>query len=177
MKRKYIILIIIGAIFVLVGIATSLLKSISGMVADAETGKPIEGAVVLAEWTRRVGIGDYHTVSVRVGETFTDKEGKFWTSGPIHPFADPPSVTVYKKGYVAWNNKFIFPDYAHRKQSQDMYGKIRLDHFKENYSHNKHTLFIGTCSSDAFAGYKKKKFAAAYQWELDQARKEILGEK
>jgi hypothetical protein len=52
-----------------------------------------------------------------------------------------------------------------------------MEHFKANYSYNKHTLFIGSCSSDAFASHKKRKFAAAYQWEIDLARKEVLREK
>jgi len=174
MKKKYKVLIAIAVVSVVLGLTISYSKAITGTVVDAETGKPIEGAVVLVEWTRRAGIGDYHTISVRVAETATEKDGKFKAFGPLHPFVDPVSVTIYKKGYIAWNNKFTFPNYEHRKQYQDMYDQIRLEHFEDNYSYNKHTLFIGTCISDAFASHKKRRFTTAYQWELDLARKEVL---
>jgi hypothetical protein len=173
MKKKHVILIAITAVLIVLSIMTSLLKSISGTVVDAETGKPVEGAVVLVEWTRRVGIGDYHTVSVRAAETITDKEGKFYVFGPLHPFVDPQDVTVYKKGYVAWNNKFIFPDYAHRKQSQDIYDQIRLDEFKSVYSHDKHVSFIRSCIHSAFVSHKKIKIRTSFEWEIDLALEEV----
>jgi len=173
MKKKHIVLIAIVAILAILGVTTSFLKSISGAVVDAETGTPIEGAVVLVEWTRRMGIGDYHTVSVRAGETITDKEGKFYVLGPLHPFVDPQDVTVYKKGYVAWNNKFIFPDYAHRKQSVDMYQAVKLDHYKDAYSYDQHVSFILTCINSTIASHKKGKFKAAFDWELELARQEV----
>jgi len=84
-------------------------KGISGTVVDAENGKPIEGAVVLVEWTRKTGIGDKHTVSVKVVEKVTDKEGNFKVYGSIDPFVDPPTIVIYKKDYVAWRNDFVFP--------------------------------------------------------------------
>ena len=176
MQKKYIILIAIVAVLGVFGVTTSFLKSISGTVIDAETGKPVEGTAVLAEWTRRSGIGDYHTVSVRATNTVTDKEGKFHMLGPLHPFVDPPDVTIYKKGYVAWNNKRIFSDYRHRQKSEDMYQAIKLEHFKKSYSYNRHIGFIGVCSNDALASHKKRKFAEAYEWELDLAREEVLRE-
>jgi hypothetical protein len=174
MKKKYIILIIIAVVLVVLSIITSLLKSISGTVVDAETGKPVEGAVVLVEWTRRVGIGDYHTVSVRAAETLTDKAGKFNAFGPLHPFVDPPDVTIYKKGYVAWNNKRMFPDYKHRQTSEDMYQTIKQEKFRGSYSYDRHVSFIRMCTNWALADHKKKRFEAAYQWEVDLAQKDVL---
>jgi len=174
MKKKHIVLIVIVAVLTIFGVMTSLLKSISGTVVDTETGRPIEGAVVLVEWTRRQGIGDYHTVSVRAGETVTDKEGKFRVYGPLHPFVDPADVTVYKKGYVAWNNKRIFPDYMHRQKSEDMYQSIELKNFKSSYSYDRHVSFIRMCSNWALADHKKKRFEAAYQGEVELALREVL---
>lgn len=153
-------------------------KGLSGTVVDAETGKPIEGAVVLVEWTRKTGIGDKHTVSVKVVEKVTDKEGKFSVAGTFKPFVDPPDVTVYKKGYVAWNNKMIFPEYKSREDFKWQNGYVFwMDRFKEGYFYNKHLSFIRTCSNDTLSSEKKKIFENAYEWEVDLARDEVLREK
>jgi hypothetical protein len=167
MKKKYMLLIATLAVLAVLGLTTSFSKLISGTVVDAETGKPVEGAVVLAEWTRRQGIGDYHTVSVRAAYAITDTEGKFNIFGPLHPFVEAPDVTVYKKGYVAWNNKFIFPDYAHRKQSEDMYKQIRIERFKKFFSHKSHVRFIRNSINNEIAYSKKAKFRNAFTWEVD----------
>src|SRR3989338_10920318 len=66
----------------------------SGTVIDAETGRPIEGAVVLVEWTMTKGIGLTHTDSYKVVEKVTDKNGKFSVSGVSNPFVDPPMIVV-----------------------------------------------------------------------------------
>ena len=87
---------------------------ITGTVIDAETGQPIEGAVVLVEWTVTKGLGLTYTQSYQVIEVVTDKDGKATVSGVFNPFVNPPHVTIYKKGYVAWNNEYIFPDYKKR---------------------------------------------------------------
>jgi len=175
--RKLQAMLVIINVFLIFSLVSGCTASMTGTVVDAETGNPIEGAVVLVEWTRATGIGDKHTSSVKVVEKVTDKEGKFNVSGTLHPFVDPPDVTAYKKGYVAWNNKRIFPNYNQRQKSEDMYQAIKLDHFKQAYFHNQHLSFIRTCSNDMLASHKKKKFAAAYEWEIDLAREEILGEK
>ena len=174
MKRKHIILITIVVILVVLSILTSLLKSVSGTVVDAETGKPIEGAVVLVEWTRRVGIGDYHTVSVRIAETVADKEGKFTAFGPLHPFVDPPNVTVYKRGYVAWNSKITFPDYKVRTDFKWRNGyEFKLQNFKPVFTHDAHVTFI--LRSYSFGLGANSKFQEAWQWEtllsLDETKK------
>ena len=172
MNLRKIIIIIIA-----LGITTGCSEPINGKVIDAETGQPIEGAVVLVEWTRKCGIGDYRTDSVRVVETATNKEGMFRVPPGLTPFAEPPHLTIYKKGYVAWNNGFIFPDYKHRKQNVEIYGHIRLENFKETYSYDQHVSFLRTCTNWALADHKKRKFEAAYQWEVALARKEVLREK
>ena len=90
--------------------------NMSGTVIDAETGKPIEGAVVLVEWTKAEGVpGLTSTKSYKVVEAVTDKDGKFTVENVKKILIDPPDVTVYKKGYVAWNNEYIFPDYRKRE--------------------------------------------------------------
>ncbi len=116
----------------------------TGTVVDAETGIPIEGAVVLVEWTVTKGMpGMMVTESYKVIEAITDKEGRVYISGVFNPSVKPPHVTVYKAGYVAWNNEFIFPDYKKRADFEWQKDYIfKLEKFRPEYTHDAHTMFI-----------------------------------
>lgn len=83
-------------------------KPINGYVVDAETGKPIEGIIVIAMWqlTQYLshGFGGY----AKVIEVKTDKEGKFripfWVTFKPWKFNSPmddlaPEIMIYKPGY------------------------------------------------------------------------------
>ncbi|MCC7202475.1 MAG: carboxypeptidase regulatory-like domain-containing protein [Nitrospirae bacterium] len=138
MKIKYIFLLI--AVFV---ITSGCYATITGKVLDAETGEPVEGAVVLVEWTKTKGFGLTYTESYKVIEAVTDKEGKVMISGTFNPLVNPPDLTVYKKGYVAWNNKFIFPKYEKRKDFKwEKNYIIKMDRFKPEYKYSEHVSFI-----------------------------------
>ena len=116
---------------------------ITGTVIDVETGKPIEGAIVLVEWTMTKGIGLTHTDSYKVVEKVTDKNGKFSVSGVSNPFVDPPMIVVYKDGYIAWRNDYIFPGFKKRTDFIYKNGVIlKLEKFKKEYSHKEHLYFI-----------------------------------
>lgn len=169
MKTKYLI-----AIITLLFLTSGCYGSIIGTVVDAETSKPIEGAVVLGEWTKRHGIGDYHTESVKVVEVVTDKEGKFKISGILDPFVDPPDVTVYKKGYICWSSRIIFPDYRNRTDFRwDKTYTFRLEHFKPEYSYDEHYYFITSAARPENATEKKSLFLKAYdEWEKEKAIRE-----
>lgn len=82
---------------------------INGKVVDA-SGKPLEGALVVAQWTKKHGFGlTYHDLNL-ITETLTDKEGVFSiTKTPNDPFVEPPEMIVYKEGYIPWRNDSIFP--------------------------------------------------------------------
>jgi len=78
-----------------------------GQVVDAETGKPIEGAVAMIEWHKKPriamgGINYFHNAR----ETLTDVEGKFsldsspgidWN--PLTYIQTPPWIVVFYPGY------------------------------------------------------------------------------
>jgi hypothetical protein len=53
-KKRKKLLIIVGVIILFFALASSTLKTpeIKGVVVDAETGKPIEGAYIVAWWKR-----------------------------------------------------------------------------------------------------------------------------
>jgi hypothetical protein len=153
---------------------SSCYQSITGTVVDAETGQPIEGAVVLVEWTKTKGFGLTYTESYKVAETLTDKEGKFVLPGCYSSSVNAPHVTIYKKGYVAWNNEFIFPDYKKRSdfiwQKGDM---LKLEKFNPAYTHDAHIVFINTVIRSTLAYEKKRQMINAFEWETDLARAEV----
>ncbi len=78
-----------------------------GQVVDADTGKPIEGAVVLDVfylWPRR-GIGDFPVSKVFRDSTqaLTDREGRFMLSGPFDSRSWwTESLYIFKPGYGPW---------------------------------------------------------------------------
>jgi hypothetical protein len=117
---------------------------ISGKVVDGVNGNPIEGAVVLAQWTTTGGLpGLSHHSVYKIEETETDKDGKFTLSGVYNPSVDPPEMVIYKKGYVPWRNDMTFekmvidPDEIQWKDNaiyklepwKEEYSKVRLDDF------------------------------------------------
>ncbi|MBI5748930.1 MAG: hypothetical protein HZA00_07370, partial [Nitrospinae bacterium] len=67
-------------------LTTGCYAEITGTIVDAETGEPIEGAVVLVEWTKTKGLGLTYTQSYQVVEVITDKDGKATVSGVFSPF-------------------------------------------------------------------------------------------
>jgi hypothetical protein len=111
---------------------------ISGKVVDGVNANPLEGAVVLAQWTKTHGFPGLTSHSVyKIEETETDKEGVFSIAGVYNPFVDPPRMVIYKKGYVPWRNdmNFMNPTWKHYEKNiwqDDM--TYRLDHWKDEYS-------------------------------------------
>jgi len=140
---------------------------ITGIVVDAETGKPIEGAVILVEWTKTKGLpGLTSHDSYKVVEVVTNKDGKASIEGVSSPFVDYPDVTVYKKGYVAWNNHYIFPDYIKRTDFDWKNNYVfKLEKFKPEYSHDKLTEFIREAVRSHAESDKKIIIKRAYEWE------------
>ena len=153
--------------------------SMTGKVIDAETGKPIEGAILLVEWTKAKGmIGLTYTVSAKVAEVFSDKDGNVTVPSYFNPFAGGPDITIYKPGYVAWNNHWIFPDRRNRADFEWNDGYIfRLEQFREGFSYVKHHSFVGLCTNSTLSYESKKQFMKIYErHESDKYKKELLHE-
>ena len=172
MKLRHIFFVIL-----LLFITTSCDGEITGIVVDAETGQPIEGAVILVEWTNAKGVpGMSYTESYKVVEVVTDKEGKASIEEVSSPLVSAPRVTVYKKGYVAWNNEFIFPDWKKRNDFNWSNNYVfTLEKFKPEYSYDKHTDFIAKSHNFGMASEKKQLIHKAYEWEEELAREERFG--
>jgi len=84
-------------------------KEIRGQVVDAETGQPIEGAVIVAQWILFVGgIGHGgHNQTLHIAEVITDKNGNYFIPGWGPTLRPPlteldnldPQILVFKSGY------------------------------------------------------------------------------
>jgi hypothetical protein len=125
---------------------TGCYPGISGWVVDGVTGNPLEGAVVLAQWTQTNGLPGLTSHSVyKTEETETDKKGMFSLAGVYYPFVDRPEMVIYKKGYVPWRNDMDFfnPTWRHYEKNiwQDNL-TYRLNRWKEGYSKEKLDGFI-----------------------------------
>lgn len=148
--------------------------AIRGKVVDAETGAPIEGAVAMAEWTRTKGLGNTYTVSAKVVEAVSDMEGNFELEGCYRPFVNEPDLTIYKKGYVAWNNVLIFPSYKVREGFNWKNGSVfKMERFKEEYSYGEHVSFIRKSINSTMAHGEKILIRNAIGEEVDLAREKL----
>lgn len=128
----------------LVLMVSSCNAEITGTVVDAETGQPIEGAVVLIQWTKTIGMpGMTHHEVHKVIEIETLINGKFSVSKIINPLINNPEIVIYKKNYVAWRNDTIFPGWQERKDFKlSKVMVIKLEKFKESFSRYDHYGFL-----------------------------------
>ncbi|MFZ3137180.1 MAG: hypothetical protein WA126_07300 [Thermodesulfovibrionales bacterium] len=74
-----------------------------GKVIDVETGEPIEGVVVLGDWSREhISPGGATHTFYDAKETITDKNGEFYIEGmglEILSNVTPMDVLIFKAGY------------------------------------------------------------------------------
>lgn len=152
---------------------------ITGRVVDEETGKPIEGAIVLGVWMWGFDIAFSTKVLYTTQEAITDDKGRFFIRGVLNPlinqwmlpFVEEAELTVYKRGYVAWNNLSTWKD-GPRKDFRWKNGLVvKMEKWKEWYSFNDHESFI----SNATVGALTQRFADAMDWErLEQVKENDL---
>jgi hypothetical protein len=85
-------------------------EAIEGWVVDAETGKPLEGVIIVANWEVKGGLeGGVPIAELQILETVTDENGRYsfpaW--GPkLVPITgqlqgDSPGLMLFKPGYRA----------------------------------------------------------------------------
>lgn len=120
-------------------------RSIEGRVIDAETGKPIEGAVVVATWeTAMLSLDTKTGPTLYVHETTTDGDGRYrirgWGPKPraplttLNPYRDP-AITIFKSRY---KNKVLSNNHLARSiwspiRDSDWDGQtVELDRFTGN---------------------------------------------
>ena len=115
----------------------------TAIIVDAETGKPIEGVIALAQWLRGSDKGSWFEGGrdelAKAKEAYADAEGKvridgFWGA---YIFSRKPSLTVYKPGYILWGStsdgtggSLFYP----RQEFTQKNNIIRLYKFETDYS-------------------------------------------
>jgi Carboxypeptidase regulatory-like domain len=172
-KKRVAIMSIITTVLIILLLA-GCYAPITGTVVDAVTNAPIEGAVVMVEWTKTHGIGEHWTESYKVAETATDKDGKFTLPGCYSPFVSEPNVTIYKQGYVAWSSRWIFP--GRRNRTDFKWGGdsvFKLDVFKKKYTYSDHTDFIRASINSSMNLAAKGNIYDAFRWEDHLASEEM----
>jgi hypothetical protein len=107
--KKVILITFINIIIILISLGCSPIRydgPYKGKVIDEDTGKPIEGVVVLGVWTREIvtpGGATHQFYDAK--ETVTDKNGEFTLRGlGLLVFSNiiPMDVVIFKSGYTQW---------------------------------------------------------------------------
>jgi len=162
----------------MVVMSSSCYAEIIGKVADAETGQPVEGAIVLVQWTKTKGMpGMIHHEVDKIVEVETDKEGRFSIAEKYNPLINTADIVIYKDGYVAWRNDIIFPGWTKRKDFKLNVGiVIKLETFKEGFSRYDHCGFMNHGIIGANIE-QTPKFSKALNAELQKALSERGAEK
>jgi len=110
-------------------------KEPAAIVIDNATGKPIEGAVALAQWFRAGGGGIFEggvDVLDKAKEAFSDKDGKVEISGfwGATILTGKPRLTVYKPGYVLWDSRRLCPTDEPRTDFDEKHRTVKLLKFE-----------------------------------------------
>ncbi len=134
--------------FILSTFSCGMKHNIKGRVLNAETGQPIEGAVVSIHWYyyrlshQLIGFTSGYK-KIAVYETLSDPNGYFESTRHLkgeHDFA------VYKKGYVCWYEDYIFKKKKKKKKREDYKLKddmiIKLEPLKKQYDLYEHAKFV-----------------------------------
>ncbi|MDM8536585.1 hypothetical protein QUF70_07525 [Desulfobacterales bacterium HSG17] len=177
------ILIVIALQFLLISCATGQAGAGAGnptaIVIDDETGKPVQGAVAIAVWAKYEStMFEGPIIEARkIEEAVSDKEGKifikgFWTLDPFH---QSPRMTIYKPGYVCWDQKQIFtnPGSINREdfdRKQRVAGMVK---YSENFSYVEHYNFIRQCTHSFYSEANKLLFRKAFKYEVPFWKKEM----
>jgi len=126
----------------LVSLAGICNAEITGRVVDAETGKPVEGAVVLVQWTMTKGVpGMTHHEVHKIIEMETPQNGKIAIPKTFSPLINKPEIVIFKEGYIAWRSDIIYPGWQKRKDLSDFL-VIKMEKFKEEFSRYEHYGFL-----------------------------------
>lgn len=149
-----------------------LLGPYDGKVIDADTERPVAGAVVAASWAFERGIGVPGPASSQEFATQTGADGRYTIPAlgrlPVGLSARVRRFTliVYQRGFVAWRSDRRFPGREVRRDFSQRGNVVRLERWQPTYAHAQHLVFMG--------GGGKVQEAAA--WEGQQASLDLEGE-
>jgi hypothetical protein len=148
-----------------------LLGPYDGQVLDAETDRPIGGALVDASWAFERGLGLVGPAGAHEVVVETGADGRY----RIPALDDLPSgastrirrftLIVYHRGHVGWRSDRRFPDGVSRHDFSQRGNRVRLEKWVSTYPHHRHLVFLG--------GGEAVRNAAA--WEIQPATLELEG--
>jgi hypothetical protein len=146
-----------------------------GIVLDADTDRPVAGAVVAASWAFERGIGLQAPLTAREVVVESGVDGRY----EIPRLTDMPggastrlrrfTLIVYRRGHVAWRSDRRFGNGGPAPRRRDFAqrgNRVRLEKWQPGFRHAEHLVFLG--------GGEKIRAAAA--WELQPAAMELGGE-
>lgn len=117
----------------------------TAIIVDAETGEPIEGAVAMAVCWK-----DYMPIKNNkpdpIVTVMSDNKGRIYIENfwDWHVFkADYPELSVYKCGYICWN-QLVIKGKGDRHDFDKKNRVVRLEKWPENFSFIKHYDFISS---------------------------------
>jgi hypothetical protein len=150
-----------------------LLGPYDGVVIDADSDRPIAGALVAGSWAFERGVGFRAPAGAREVVVETGADGRY----EIPALIDLPegasarvrrfTLVVYHRGHVGWRSDRMFPGREARRDFTQRGARVRLERWQSQYGHAEHAVFIG-------GGPRVQKAAA---WELQAAALELEGER
>jgi len=144
----------------------------TGRVVDAETDRPIVGALVYASWRFVGGFGFDEPTGWREHIGSTDANGGY----RVPKLAGGPGsssrlsdfhIVIYKRGSVAFRSDRRFDDFGPRNDFTQTGGKLALARWKPEYSHVRHLRFVGGGPT----------LSELTSWEVADAVAELAGER
>jgi hypothetical protein len=157
-----------------------LLGPYDGIVLDADTDRPVAGALVSASWAFERGIGLQAPLAAREIVVESGVDGRY----SIPRLTDVPgselpggastrlrrfTLIIYRRGHVAWRSDRRFGQTGvsvRRRDFSQRGNRVRLEKWQPGFRHAEHLVFLG--------GGEKVRAAAA--WELQPAAMELGGE-
>jgi hypothetical protein len=153
--------------------AADLLGPYDGIVVDADTERPIAGALVAASWAFERGVGFQAPLAARELVVETGPDGRY----QIPRLESLPSglstrvrrftVVVYHRGHVGWRSDRRFPGRLPRRDFSQRGNRVRLEKWLPTLAHSEHLLFLGGGA----------RIRAAAVWEAQTAAMELDGER
>ena len=129
-----------------------LLGEFDGRVVDAQSGKPIAGAIVQASWAFEMGRGLTAPAGGSVTTVATDNDGRYL----VDRLSDTPSararitsvtLVVYERGYVAYRSDRVFDNALGGARARTDFSQhnndVKLERWTSALSHVKHVRFVG----------------------------------
>lgn len=149
----------------------SLVGPFDGKVVDGRSGDPVAGALVYGTWTFQTGYGLQSPGGYREAVTSTDANGRY-SLAAVTDMPDGSHLTdfflvIYKRGYVAYRSDRRFEDLGPRLDFAQRQNQIRLDRWRNDYSHVRHLRYVGGGPA----------ITALTGWEAEEAAAELTGVK